>query len=379
MKERKIRVGFGVTVLARGLSTNSVDGIGTYTKELLRSYLANDLIEVKPYSFATPFLNECDIDTLLFPKFSIVATSSLVTKLPFYGTKRMSSRVDIVHATDHLIPNFGKIPTVATIYDAIPISNPEWLKKGKVGLKVKLWKKTAAWANHVITISEYSKQQIQEHFGINENKISITPLGVDLRWFNVQADKTAYTALLKFSLPDQYYLFVGTLQPRKNIARVIDAYQLLPDNIKNHIPLVIIGRHGWSCDQLVIDLMQQKYGKNVIWLQHISDEDLLRIMKFSVALVFPSLAEGFGLPVIEAFASQIPVITSNTTSLPEIAGNAALLINPLDIEAISEAMQKIVEQRSVAETLKSAGLQRAHQFTWEQTAQLTHEVYNKLI
>src|SRR5690606_21388960 len=147
----------------------------------------------------------------------------------------------------------------------------------------------------------------------------------------------------RLALPERYFLAVGTLQPRKNIKRVIDAYRRLPESARSGSELIVAGRAGWQCEEEIAALTSGLCGGNIRWVNHLSDNDLIIAVQNATALVFPSLCEGFGLPVIEAFAAGTPVITSNTTSLPEVAGDAALLIDPLQVTKISEAMLAILE------------------------------------
>ena len=185
--------------------------------------------------------------------------------------------------------------------------------------------------------------------------------------------------LRRYGLPDKFFLFVGTLQPRKNIARVIEAYRSLPQGIRNEVPLVIVGRAGWQCDEIADALASGNYGTSVFWLRHLPDDDLLAVMKAATALVFPSLYEGFGLPVLEAFAAGTPVITSNGTSLPEVAGDAALLVDPVDIASIAEAMLRLLENPELVNILREKGYVRAREHSWDRTALMTLDVYRRVL
>ncbi len=376
-----IRVGFGVTVLARCLESGGVDGIGSYTRELMKRFVDAEDVNLVPMSYGAslPPMNEIAHETLQCGRFARFAAISALSGLSFPGTARMGKKIDLMHATDHLIPNLGKLPVVATLMDAIPLSHPEWVTMKLRAVKNALWRRSAHWATHVITISEYSKQEIEKHFGVPAGKISVIPLGVDERWFRPIVMGTMHQTLRRYSVPDKYLLFLGTLQPRKNIARVIEAYRMLPQGIRNEVPLVIVGRAGWQCDEIVEALAAGKYGPSVLWLKHVPDQDLLALMKGAVALVFPSLHEGFGLPVLEAFAAGTPVITSNTTSLPEVAGDAALLVDPFDASSISAAMLCLLEHPELASILREKGYVRARAHSWDRTAAMTKDVYRRVL
>ena len=204
-------------------------------------------------------------------------------------------------------------------------------------------------------------------------------MGVDARWFREVTAEEFALVRAKFKLPSQYFISVGTLQPRKNISTVIAAHRSLPDAERKHTPLVIVGRAGWKCEEEIKQIEADAQTGAIIWLQQVSDAALLPILKAARALLFPSLAEGFGLPVLEAFAAQVPVITSTTTSLPEVAGDAALAVEPTDVSALREAMRQILDEQALSVALRRQGLARAQQFTWESCAEATLATYKKLV
>lgn len=376
-----MRIGFGATVLARCLAAGGVDGIGSYTRELLKQFVATETMDVLPISFGYPLppIQDIDYKAVQCPPFAPSAIISAVSGLPFLGKGDVGNKIDLLHATDHLIPNFGKVPVVATLMDAIPLSHPEWASAKFRSAKNAIWRRSVRFASHVITISEHSKQEIQTHFAVPAEKITVIPLGVDERWFRPITTEARSETLQRYGFPNKFFLSLGTLQPRKNIARIIEAYLSLPEGIKNAVPLVIVGRAGWQCDEIVDALESKAYGASVIWLKHLPDDELLAVMKSATALVFPSLYEGFGLPVLEAFAAGTPVITSNITSLPEVAGDAALLVNPFDTASIAQAMLQLLEQPELANMLREKGRIRALGHSWNHTASMTLDVYRQIL
>ena len=378
----RLRLGFGVTLLNRCLWQGGVDGIGSYTLELLKAFSRRSDIDTTPLSFGTAMHAQVTQGekAKVLARFEVAALVSMLTGRPFAGASELSRTLDIVHATDHRIPQLGQLPVVATLMDAIPLVHPEWVSASRLGrIKHAFWRRSAHWADHVITISEYSKTEIMNHFGLPEDRISVTPLGVDTRWFYPLVESVLAQVSVRLSLPNRYFLFVGTLQPRKNVSRLIAAYQSLPNWLRDEVALLIVGRAGWQCEDITSNLESGVYGSNVKWLKHLPEEELLTVMKGATGLVFPSLYEGFGLPVLEAFAAGVPVVTSNTTSLPEVAGDAALLINPLDETEIAGAMQRIIEDTSLANSLRQRGLSRALEFTWDRTAEMTIDVYRDVL
>ncbi|MBU1235858.1 MAG: glycosyltransferase family 4 protein [Gammaproteobacteria bacterium] len=378
-----IRVGFGVTVLDRSLKTGGgVDGIGSYTSELQRALTRGVGIDLTRISFARALTRtgETSGAESSSVRFGISALVSATTGLSFPEARWLRGKIDIMHATDHLIPKLGNLPVVATLMDAIPLSHPQWVSRSPLGrLKSALWRRSAKWANRIITISGFSKDQIVRHFRLPPDAISIIPLGVGKHWFDSVPSETLLDTKKRLELPDRFFLFVGTIQPRKNLRRVIDAYLGLPPGIRNEVPLIIVGRRGWNDGDTVDALVGGAHGPSVRWFGRLGDDDLRAIVKQASVLVFPSLCEGFGLPVLEAFAAGIPVITSNITALPEVAGDAALLVDPYDISAISDAMMELIENEEMARALCEKGRRRAEGYSWERTAAMTVDVYRQVL
>lgn len=374
-----MRVGFGCTVLANGLQHGGVDGIGSYTRELGGRLEGHESISLLPLSFGVPAIANFPLARTPVRVMSRYAPMATVSAICPFAFPTMGIGMDVFHATDHLIPRFSGIPVVATLMDAIPLSHPEWVRMRLAGLKRWLWRRASRWADHVITISDYSKREIATHFDINPEKISVVPLGVDERYFERFDSHEKQDVIQRLDLPEQFFLFVGTLQPRKNIGRVLDAHAALSSRLRKNVPLVVVGRNGWGCESLVARLRDEASHRFVFWLDYLPDRELRVLMQMAQALVFPSLCEGFGLPVAEGFASGLPVITSNTTALPEVAKDAALLVNPLNVGEISDAMRQVVEVSGLNERLVNAGLCRAHELSWAACAEKTLNIYQRVL
>ncbi|MEX0450039.1 glycosyltransferase family 1 protein [Spiribacter sp. 221] len=373
-----MRVGFGSTVLARGVSSGGIDGIGSYTRELGQALIDEDQADINPVRFGSACADEVFVgsnESICLGRFAPRAAIATVTGLPFTGNARFRERIDIFHSTDHLVPRLAGIPLVATVMDAVPLSHPHWINQRLRALKAWLWRRTTRWADHVITISDFSKEQIIEHFGIEGSNISVTPLGVSSRHFARLDDTKRREVLTRYGLPGRFFLFVGTLQPRKNLERVIEAHRSLPESMQTECPLIVVGRAGWQCDELIGTLRHLELAGKARWLQYLSGHEVQALMQSAEALVFPSLYEGFGLPVVEAFANRLPVITSNTTALPEVAGDAALLVDPESAEEIGFSMQRLVEDQELAQTLRERGVERARELSWRACAERTSRIY----
>ena len=374
-------VNFGVTVLARGLSGTGIDGIGHYSNELFKALQNIPSVDLATYSFGFPINQHIlGIPTHQLSRFTLELARSTV--FPWRGLKSniRCSQVDLIHATDHLIPFVKGVPLIATLMDAIPLSHPEWVNNNAFRrVKIELWRQMAKRADRILTISQYSKNEIVNYFEIDPSRISVVPLGVDQHFFNHIKKGDREKILGKYGIENEYFLTVGTLQPRKNIERILEAMRILPEYIRKSHQLVIVGSQGWGSESLIYAIKKAEQEGWCKWLSYVPDRDLRSLLQSATLLVFPSLYEGFGLPVLEAFASNTPVVASNTTSIPEVAKDAAILIDPLDPSNIASALSRVVENKELAEILVKKGLARANEMTWQRCAEDTFTEYKKVV
>ena len=375
-----MKIGMGTTVWARGLENGRMDGIAYYTQEIFRRTV-NKADSCEPVVWGQPSAENLDDQKITYlGSYKKAALLSAFAGIQFAGGASLANRLDLFHATDHYTPKFRGLPVVASLMDAIPLSHPHWVSSSFRRQKNWLWRKSAHWANHIITLSEFSKSEISKHFDIPESRISVTPLGVDERYFDRLTGGVMDAVVNLYDLPINFFLFVGTLQPRKNLERLISAHEALPSKIRQEFPLILVGRSGWGCDNLLARLGNYTAeGGSVRWLQNVDDLEKRVMMQRATALVFPSLLEGFGLPVLEGFASQTPVICSNTSSLPEVAADAAWLVDPLSQNAMTEAMHTLAQKPQVAYESVAKGLIRARNMSWDTCAEKTFQVYERIL
>jgi alpha-1,3-rhamnosyl/mannosyltransferase len=370
-----ITVGLSTNLLEPDYVRRGVDGIGVYTSVLLQGLSSCG----------------CDVQGWSFPR--LLGTSGLAVgralpaaqelsllrglMLPQYPT-RVS--VDIFHATDYRIVRMNR-PVVATLHDASPMLFPEWYGGSVRKLKNCLLRKTVRNADHIIALSHFSVGELVDCFGIDERRISVVPCGVASHWLNAPPREETNRTLARHGLRPGYFLFVGTLQPRKNVERILQAYLGLPPDVKKERQLVLIGRAGWRFENLLAQIKDaQQRGEQVRWLNYVTGEDALRHLYAGAGVfVFPSLHEGFGIPVVEAFASGIPVVTSNTTSLPEVSQGAALEIDPLSVNQIAAAMLSLVQDEALRQHCIAAGRERASELAWNRTVEKTADVYRLVL
>ena len=371
-----LRIGLSTTTVEPSLTGGQLDGIGVYSRALLE-HLPAAGCAVLPYSFARPGrAAELSVGRPMARSFP---ASTLIDLLAPSGM-RATLPVDLFHSTDYRVLRMA-CPVVATLHDALPISHPEWCNPRLRGLKNWLQIKAAQKADHVIAHTAYSIEELVRCFGVDQRRISVVPAGVDVAWLERPAEEDIAATLAEHGLRPGYYLFVGTLQPRKNGERLLAAYLALPPVLRAARQLVIVGAAGARSETLVAQIKAAiQNGENVVWLATLSsDAQLRRIYAAAGVFVFPSLYEGFGIPVVEAFASKVPVIASNTTSLPEVTQGAALDVDPLSVPELSAAMLALARDDALRARCIAAGQRRALQLTWSETARKTAAVYRTVL
>lgn len=275
-----------------------------------------------------------------------------------------------------LLPHTGK--KVLTVHDISMFACPEFLPKGRAKFLQKQMRKGLQEADALIVSCQFIKNQVAQLFPNTENKIHIVPPGAQEKFMPRTEDEVKST-LNKFSLSyKKFLLCVATLEPRKNLARLIKAYQQLPNPLQKQTPLVLVGNKGWMYEEL-LNLVHKNKNSNIILLRYVEEETLLHLYSAAKAFVYPSLYEGFGLPVLEAMQSGLPVITSNTSSLPEVCEYAGILIDPLSEFSITSALEQLLQADDAlyAQYLKKS-LTQAKKFSWNHFAEKLFNVYSQI-
>lgn len=285
--------------------------------------------------------------------------------------------VDIFHESSFIAPLFKKCPTIITVYDLAYLYLPyAYTYRTRLYLK-SLLSLSLKQSDIVIAISESTKDDIINNFPISADKIHVIYAGVDdiFRPFN---DKEELEKVKKiYNIKGDFILTVSLISPRKNLISLIKAFKLLKDHNKISGQLVIVGKKGWLYKELFKEVAQSGLEEDIILCGYIPTEHLLCLYNAAATFVYPSLYEGFGLPILEAMASGCPVVASNVSSMPEVCGEAALLVDPKDIEALALAISDIVSTHSLRLALIKKGLERVNMFNWRRTAEETLTVYKK--
>jgi len=282
--------------------------------------------------------------------------------------QRAAKNYDVYHEP-LLIPFLTKSPikTIFTIHDLSIVHYPQFHPKERVMFVNRFLPQRIGVVDHYLTVSKFTKACVQKHFGIVGDNVSVTPLAHDASTFYPRPEGEIREMRERLKLPEQYFLFVGSGDPRKNAAIIPKALQIT----KSGIALVFAGWSGWHDHELVKD-------DQCISLGYVSNEDLAKLYSGALALIFPSIYEGFGLPLLEAMACGCPVITTNKASLPEVAGNAALyLTDPQNPKELAALLREVIKP-DVRQRLLNNSKKRVSQFSWESTAKKTYEIIKKL-
>ncbi|QBD81746.1 glycosyltransferase family 1 protein [Ktedonosporobacter rubrisoli] len=305
------------------------------------------------------------------------STNELFNKQVWFPLILPGLHLDVIHYPAFPPPYFQSSGPriVMTLHDAGPWRYPQALTlRGRLYFRTLLSHGMSA-CSRIITVSEHARTEIGHFLGEQYlAKVSVIPEAARPEFAIPRDEAFKEQVRTNYHLPAQYFFAVSTLEPRKNLVTLLDAFRRLKARLGETCPpLVIVGRKGWNCED-ILDYMAELENM-VIFPGHVSDEELMALYQMATCLVFPSLYEGFGLPVLEAMTAGCPVITSRTSSLPEIAGEAALLVNPLEANEIAGAMLLVLRDKDLRARMIREGRSWATRFSWEQTARMTREVY----
>jgi len=296
----------------------------------------------------------------------------------FLAYELLRRPVDVLHV-QYTAPPFCRVPVVVTIHDLAFEHLPEtFTRRGSFQLKLTV-RRTAKKAARIATVSEYSRQDLLRTYHLPPEKVAVTYNGIEPH-FTPQPKSPGEAGEIRqrFGIARDFLLAVGSLQPRKNLVRLIRAYAKLRNENENFTrQLVIVGRKLWLADEIFAEVKKQRWAEDVILTGYVADEDLPALYRSASAFVYPSLFEGFGLPPLEAMACGAPVVTSDISSLPEVTGDAALLIDPRDEQSLANALIEIVNNQPLRARLREKGIAQAGKFTWREAAEKTLRLYRE--
>jgi glycosyltransferase involved in cell wall biosynthesis len=290
----------------------------------------------------------------------------------------LPQHLDLLHSPDFIPPLGGFFKSVITVHDLAFLKYPDILDASSHRYYTDQIGSAIARADAIISVSQATRTDLIEMLDAPSEKIHVIyeAAGEDIAAASISEIERVRTA---FNLPAHYILFMGTYEPRKNIGGLLNAYRLLRASLPTAPPLALVGRRGWLYTDSLTLIRTLGLGEHVRLIENAADSDLAALYTGASMLVLPSFYEGFGLPVLEAQACGTPVITSDRGSLPEVAGKAALLINPEDVFSIASTMEHILTDPALADRLRNDGLINAARFSWQQAARETLDIYRKVL
>lgn len=379
---------------AQALCSNAKTGIGWYTYNIINELSMMDNIESELYAF--DLLNRNHSKEALALLFESSAASNKITyktnqlvlnglysRFPQIYSKisfdtLFNSKVDLHHAHNYFLPYKLKTPSIVTIYDMVYKLYPETMAQANLDLLQAVVPRSVNECSKILTISENSKQEICDLLNIPKEKISIAYPAFDERIYKIVDPSISNPLICSLGITKPYILYLGTLEPRKNIETIIKAYAQLPELHKD-FDLVLAGGNGWKSESIYTTIETYHLKEHVHFTGYISQETQVALYNQAECFVFPSLYEGFGMPALEAMACGAPVITSNTSSLPEVVGDAGIKVNPMSADELSSAIHSVINNTSLKQEMKLKNKDQIQKFSWKKAADQVYDVYSSLL
>jgi len=374
--------GVGYLYLDVSAAVHHRAGLGRYADSLTRAMVA-----ARPGRFALFYNREQGVEPLQgltqlpsrtvalgYKPWRMLVWAGQVARVPF---DRWLPGVELFHAMEHLLLPLRSVPTVLTVHDLIFQHLPQHhkaLNRWYLRLALPLFCRRAG---HIIAVSETTRNDLVASYHLPAEKISVV-YEAAAPGFQPQPASRVAQVRERYGLPDGYLLHVGTIEPRKNLTRLLRVWERLYTR-REAPPLVLVGRRGWLADEFYAALEASPAREGVILTDYVEDGDLPAIYAGATLFVFPSLYEGFGLPPLEAMACGTPVVCSHAPALPEFVGDAAVLVDPLDELALEEGLHQVLTNPDERAQLRARGLLQAACFSWERAAEETLQIYDRLL
>jgi glycosyltransferase involved in cell wall biosynthesis len=357
-------------------------GLGNYSRDTIRSLHHN--FPGEDYFLYTPtlkntvaFINNNTNIHPCTPAYTLGKVGGAYWRSFRLGHRMKRDRIDIFHGLSNELPydlNRKSLKSVVTIHDLIFMRHPEWYKPIDRAIYLKKFRFSSEIADCVVTVSRQTKKDLVGYFGTDENKIEVIYQGCNEAFKTLLTKEQKVIVKKKWSLPEEYILYVGTVEERKNLLSIIKALH----QKKLSIPLVVIGRHTRYISQ--VQSYIEKYSlKHILFLKEVPVTDLPGIYQMASVFIYPSLFEGFGIPILEALFSKVPVITSSGGCFNEVGGESATYIDPLNTDELGDTLVKLLNDTLLMEALKTSGYMHAQQFSGENSARQLMNIYKKLL
>jgi glycosyltransferase involved in cell wall biosynthesis len=367
--------------------TEVLTGIGYYTLELARHLALTDdadAIEVVAPRDFQPTLNSVPSSLhnlrLVRSRVSPVTRHWWAIGLPRYLNRH---RVDVFHGTNYEAPLRQVCPSVVTIHDLSMLLFSHTQEAKRVRRARRRLPLMARAATMIVTPTQNVRREVHQHLGVPLERIVAVPEAARSCFYPALKEETLSTRM-RLGITDEFLLFVGTVEPRKNLGTLLRAFEAIQPQLERRVQLVIAGRKGWLVDDLMAAIKKSPVAERIVMTGYLEDADLRALYSSCAAFIYPSVYEGFGLPPLEAMACGAPVIAADIPSLREVTGEAALLFPPERSDELAQAMLDLLlpaqhREEGPAAPMAAAGIKRAGQFSWESTARATRDVYREAI
>lgn len=375
---------------ARFLTHPQPGGFKTYTEQLVRA-----LLEVDSDNEYVLYVDRPPVADVIAPPASNATVRVVPGTAPFIGMPwreqiglmmhARRDRIDVLHALCLTAPVYAPCPLVVTIHDTIwmfPRRFARRQKRGKRSLIDAYYRYVPAIAarraSAVIAVSHDARSAIVQHLGVPAHRVFVTYEAAAPIYRTLDRTRAIDAVRQRFGLGEGFILALGSADPRKNISALLGAYALLPERLRANHELAIVWTHPLLAEAILAEAHALGIAGRLRFLQHVSNDDLVSLYNAAALFVFPSRYEGFGLPILEAMACGAPVVASNNSSIPEVAGDAALLVDAESPTSIACAIERVMSNAALRDALVARGLQRASSFSWQRCARETVEVYQKI-
>lgn len=367
-----------ISIDARGINLYNGTGIGTYTKNLV-----NELLNIDTSNDYSLFWSGDNYESFKRPNSKIIFSPK--KHGGFYESSYIPSYLENNNIELHHIPQNGigytssySTNCIVTIHDLIPYIMPETVGEGYLKRFINDMPNILSHSSAVLTVSEYSKNDIVKFFKYPKEKIFVTPLAANDIYKPLDRKLCIDTVKNQFKIDGPFILYIGGFSTRKNVKELILAFNKVNSQLKTPHKLVIVGSLRDEGEKLRILAESSKESKNIIFTGFVETDMLPMLYNACEAFVYPSLYEGFGLPPLEAMKCKTAVITSNITSIPEVTGDSAILINPTSKDDLSEKLFYVLDNQDIKENLREAGYKKSLEFSWKQTAKKTLSAYKSI-
>ncbi|MBC8005971.1 MAG: glycosyltransferase family 4 protein [Verrucomicrobia bacterium] len=365
-----------IAVNTRLLLPGKLEGIGWFTKETLSRMVVNHPEHQFIFIFDRPYSKEFIFSDNVTPVILFPPTRHPLLWMIWFELQipRILNKykADLFFSPDGYLSLSTKVKQLAAIHDINFAHRPKdlpWLKARYYNF---FFPRFARKAKRIVTVSSYSKEDIHQTYKILNNHIDVVYNGVNTLYTPTgEAERKA--AKERYSMGKDYFLFIGSLHPRKNIVGLLKAFDAFRASVESDVKLMIVGGSMFKTGEIEQTYQAMRYKSDVVFTGRVTSEELHQILGAALALTFVPYFEGFGIPVIEAMSAGIPVISSNTTSLPEVGGDAVLYVDPHDMNQLKEAMVRINNDDKLRQSLIEAGFRQKEKFSWDKTAQLLWE------